>query len=194
MGKFRKFILNEDIKSEKAKANGLEHISFNNYKDKNGGMWHWDEEDKEFSKKSDEENNFLDAKEFDGVRKYYNFDKHLGYVSKPDWDDPDFIKATNNKEIREKIRQFNKNYTNSIKLKSIKSEDELMNDAWGEVYKKYTKSEYKYDAQTVKEFHDLYKKDYVEFKKRYDELSRVRQRNFIPERVIRIHKLSVKKY
>ena len=50
MGKFKKSLLNEDIKLEIAKSKGLEHISFNNYKDKSGNIWIWDNEDKEFSK------------------------------------------------------------------------------------------------------------------------------------------------
>lgn len=57
--------LNEDsnpkIKTAIQKAHGLKHVNFNNYKDKQGNSWFWDDEKNNFIKQSAEQNMKFDG-------------------------------------------------------------------------------------------------------------------------------------
>ena len=43
MSKFKEYLLENDIKSAKAKAKGLTHVSFDNYKDSKGTPYKWND-------------------------------------------------------------------------------------------------------------------------------------------------------
>jgi hypothetical protein len=128
MGKFKNiYLLESTVKDSIQKSLGLRHISFNNYKDKVGNNWHWDNSKKKFSKSIENINISKEEKSL-GVKLekidsdvYYSKTNDRFYYNDLDWG---FIEAKMMLNSSGKFESLPKN---------------INKDIWGKIQSKYDK-------------------------------------------------------